>query len=90
MLLLSCTLCLAIPRHACNRTPNSTLHTIRHPLPEITQLPLRLLGLALRILLLARLLQVLVTDETSDGFFGAADGLVPAAGLTVCVVGCYT
>jgi hypothetical protein len=73
------------PRH---RTANSTLHAIRNPLPQITQLPLCLLRLAFRILLLTLLLQALIPDESTDRFFGAADGLVPAALLTVRVVGC--
>jgi hypothetical protein len=89
VLLLRRTLSFTIPRDARNRTPNSPLHTIRHPLSEITQLPLRLLCLTLGILLLARLLEILVADEATHRFFGAADCLVPATGLTIWIVGCY-
>jgi hypothetical protein len=89
VLLLRRTLSFTIPRNARNRTPNSPLHTIRHSLPQITQLPLRLLCLTLGVLLLARLLEILAADESAHGVFGAAHGLVPATGLTVGVVGCY-
>ena len=88
MLLLRLTLRLPIARHTRHRPAYSTLHTIRHPLAQITQLSLRLLRLTLCILLLACLLEILVADQAAESFFGAADCLVPAAGLAVWVVGC--
>ncbi len=88
MTLLRRTLGLTIARDTSNRTTQSTAHTVRHALPEIAQLALRLLLLAFGILLLARLLEIRAADEVSESLFAAAESLVPVAGLTIRVVGC--
>lgn len=86
MLLLGLPRRLPIPRNARNRTPQGPCNTIPNTLPKITELPLRLLRLALLILLRAGLLQTLIPNEPAECFFARADGLVPGPGAAVLVV----
>ena len=88
MLGLRLPLRLLIAREARDRAANSPAHTVADALAEIAELALRLLSLALGILLLALLLETLGADEAADGLLACTDCLVPAAGLTVRVVGC--
>lgn len=55
----------------------------------ITQLPVRLLALALGVLLLPFALETFGTDQITNGLFCAADSLVVGASGAVWVVGCY-
>lgn len=71
------------PRH---RTTHSSLSAIRDTATQVAQLALRLARLALLVLLAALLLQAFGAGEVAHGFFGGAEGLVPAAGLAVRVV----
>ena len=88
MLLLRPQLRIPIPRHARHRPPNRTRNPIRDPTPIITQLALRLLRLALRVLLPALLLQVLGPDQPAQGFLAGAERLVPGAFAAVRIVSC--
>lgn len=78
---------LSVTRHRSTNIAHSTLHATRDALPEVRQLALGLLRLAVRVLLDAALAQVLVANEVADGLLGGADGLVPRARGAVLVVG---
>lgn len=78
---------VTIARHARDRPADRPGDPIAHPLAQIVQLALRLLRLALLVLLRAGLLEILVADEPAERLLARADGLVPAAGLPVLVVG---
>lgn len=57
-------------------------------MPVVTQLPMRLLALALGVLLLPFAFEALSADHVTDGLFSAAGGLIVGAGRTVGVISC--
>lgn len=76
-----------IPRQPRDRTTHRSPNPILHPMSIITQLPVRLLALALGVLLLPFALETLGTDQVANGLFCAADSLVVGASGAVWVVG---
>jgi len=63
-----------------------SLNSIANALTKIVQLALGFLSLALEVLFSSLLLEVLVSKEVADGFFGTANGLIPLALGSVRVV----
>lgn len=64
----------------------SSLDTFADTFSIIAQLALGLLPLALEVLFATLLFEVLVAKQVTNGFFGAANGLVPLALSAVAVV----
>ena len=76
----------AISGQACHCSAKCALSPVTNPFSKIRELSPRLLALAGKVLFSTCLLQVLVAEEASYGFFGAADCLVPTTLRSVSVV----
>jgi hypothetical protein len=90
MLPLRLSLLRIIPSQTRDRTTNRTSNTVWKALAQVIDLSSSLLFLALRILLLTRLLEVLGANKAADSFLCGTDVLVPWAFCAIWVVFCDT